>query len=73
MRSHPLFDIGLSNSEPCLWPGKDFSNERSRGIERPEDIFDDLLDRERDPRMPFHDTAVCIEGDAAHDIAHHFV
>ena len=23
--------------------------------------------------MPFHDTAVCIEGDAANDLAHHFV
>ena len=31
------------------------------------------LDRQTETRMPFHDTAICIEGDTAMDLSHHFV
>jgi phosphatidylserine/phosphatidylglycerophosphate/cardiolipin synthase-like enzyme len=31
------------------------------------------LNRATEMRMPFHDTAICIEGETAKDFAHHFV
>lgn len=72
-RNHPLFDIGNTDQDQCLFPGNDFCNERNVPITKPEDHTESSLNREKDVRMPFHDTAVCIEGDTANDLAHHFV
>ncbi len=72
-RNHPLFDIGYSQAEQCLFPGKDYANERNVAFSKLEEPNESCLNRETDARMPFHDTAVCIEGDSANDLAHHFV
>lgn len=72
-RNHPLIDIGRGHNDQLLFPGKDFCNERNVPITNPEEFDLDTLDRESQARMPFHDTAVCIEGETASDLAHHFV
>lgn len=42
-------------------------------MNKTEDHIFCTLDRDKEVRMPFHDTAVCIEGDTAIDLSHHFV
>eukprot|EP00347_Sterkiella_histriomuscorum_P022020 403331965 len=72
-RNHPLYDIGFNEEDQCLFPGKDYANERNVPIKNPEDIMQSVLNRDGDARMPFHDTGVFIEGDTANDLSHHFV
>jgi len=33
----------------------------------------DSLDRKSEPRLPWHDTACCVFGDPARDVASHFI
>jgi len=50
-KSHDLFD----DREQVKFPGKDFSNPRTKDfldVNRPEE---DLMDRNKYPRMPWHD------------------
>ena len=56
-----------------MFPGQDYCNEKKVALTKTDDHTYNTLDREKDVRMPFHDTAVCIEGDTATDLAHHFV
>jgi phospholipase D1/2 len=72
-RNHPLHDIGFKDSDQCFFPGNDYCNEKYKPMNKTEDHTFCTLDREREVRMPFHDTAVCIEGDTATDLSHHFV
>jgi len=65
--------VGNDKDEQCLYPGKDYANERRVAFTRLEFPLESCLEREKAPRMPFHDTAVCIEGESASDLAHHFV
>ena len=44
-----------------------------KALENTEDHTYCSLDKELETRMPFHDTAVFIEGETATDLAHHFV
>eukprot|EP00127_Corallochytrium_limacisporum_P003516 Clim_evm144s149 gene=Clim_evmTU144s149 len=55
------------------WPGKDFYNpaiDEMRDIEKP---YLDCIDRMRFPRMPWHDVAVAISGDAVWDLSINFM
>ena len=56
-----------------MWPGADYVNERTRLIPDPENNRICSLDRATETRMPFHDMAMCIEGECAIDFSHHFI
>ena len=55
------------------WPGKDYVNWIVRDLNQPELAEIDNADRLTTPRMPWHDIGVAVEGDAARDVARHFI
>lgn len=66
---HTLTDY----AEPITFPGKDFSNPRIKDFVDVENPDDDLMDREKFPRMPWHDVHCVVEGQPARDVARHFI
>ncbi|PIN10122.1 Phospholipase D1 [Handroanthus impetiginosus] len=58
---------------PFLWPGKDYYNPRESEPNSWEDALKDELDREKYPRMPWHDVHCAVWGPPCRDIARHFV
>ncbi|KAG5549071.1 hypothetical protein RHGRI_014441 [Rhododendron griersonianum] len=58
---------------PLKWPGKDYYNPRESEPNSWEDTMKDELEREKYPRMPWHDVHCAIWGPACRDIARHFV
>ncbi|KAK4406709.1 Phospholipase D zeta 1, partial [Sesamum angolense] len=58
---------------PFLWPGKDYYNPRESEPNSWEDTLKDELDREKYPRMPWHDVHCAVWGPPCRDIARHFV
>ncbi|KAK1291392.1 Phospholipase D p1 [Acorus calamus] len=56
-----------------LWPGKDYYNPRESEPNSWEDTTKDELDREKIPRMPWHDIHCAIWGPPCRDVARHFV
>jgi len=55
------------------WPGKDFYNVRIKDFIKLEEPDVDLLDREKDSRMPWHDIHCAVGGNAASDVSKHFI
>ena len=55
------------------WIGKDYCNFILKDIKNVDSPFEDSIDRKTTPRMPWHDVAGCVVGDAARDIARHFI
>ncbi|KAF2151473.1 phospholipase D [Myriangium duriaei CBS 260.36] len=65
---------GPRNSQTCqLWPGKDYSNPRVQDFYALDQPYEEMYDRTKVPRMPWHDIAMCIVGQPARDVARHFV
>ncbi|KAK6121067.1 hypothetical protein DH2020_045196 [Rehmannia glutinosa] len=58
---------------PFQWPGKDYYNPRESEPNSWEDALKDELDREKYPRMPWHDVHCAVWGPPCRDIARHFV
>ncbi|KAG2065325.1 phospholipase D [Suillus decipiens] len=56
-----------------IWPGKDYSNPRVLDFHTLHKPFEDMYDRARVPRMPWHDVGMQVVGQPARDIARHFV
>ncbi|CAH1104900.1 unnamed protein product [Psylliodes chrysocephalus] len=56
-----------------LWLGKDYVNFIVKDFTNLESPFDDFIDRTTTPRMPWHDIGMCVQGDAARDVARHFI
>jgi phospholipase D1/2 len=56
-----------------IWPGKDYSNARVKDFYQLSKPFDDMYDRSKIPRMPWHDVAMQIVGQPARDLCRHFV
>ncbi|KAF8501365.1 hypothetical protein JB92DRAFT_2975716 [Gautieria morchelliformis] len=73
---HVLVDDGdMTGPEGSeyVWPGKDYSNERVvefHTLNKPEQ---DMYDRTKVPRMPWHDVGLQIVGPPARDLCRHFV
>ncbi|KAH9460219.1 hypothetical protein Pst134EB_008404 [Puccinia striiformis f. sp. tritici] len=56
-----------------IWPGKDYSNQRVSdffNLSKPEE---DMYDRDRVPRQPWHDIGLQLVGQPARDLCRHFV
>ncbi|XP_022156371.1 phospholipase D zeta 2-like isoform X2 [Momordica charantia] len=63
----------VSDFPPYTWPGKDYYNPRESEPNSWEDTMKDELDREKYPRMPWHDVHCALWGSPCRDIARHFV
>lgn len=56
-----------------LWPGKDYSNPRVQDFYALEKPYEEMYDRSKIPRMPWHDIHMQIVGQPARDLTRHFV
>lgn len=56
-----------------IWPGKDYYNPRESEPNSWEDTMKDELDRQKFPRMPWHDVHCALWGPSCRDVARHFV
>nr|POF01099.1 phospholipase d1 [Quercus suber] len=62
------------DSEHCqIWPGKDYSNPRVQDFYALDRPYEEMYDRTKVPRMPWHDIAMQIVGQPARDVGRHFV
>lgn len=65
---------GPKDAEHCqLFPGKDYSNPRKHDFFRLNEPYEEMYDRSRVPRMPWHDVAMQVVGQPARDLTRHFV
>ena len=56
-----------------LWPGKDYSNPRVQDFYALDQPYEEMYDRAKIPRMPWHDIHMQIVGQPARDLTRHFV
>ncbi|KAF2475536.1 phospholipase D [Lindgomyces ingoldianus] len=56
-----------------LWPGKDYSNPRVQDFYNLDKPYEEMYDRTKVPRMPWHDIGMQIVGQPARDLTRHFV
>ncbi|PIA89491.1 Phospholipase D1 [Cercospora beticola] len=62
------------DSEHCqVWPGKDYSNPRVQDFYNLDRPYEEMYDRTKVPRMPWHDIAMQLVGQPARDVGRHFV
>ena len=62
------------NADHCqLWPGKDYSNPRVQDFYALDKPYEEMYDRSKIPRMPWHDIAMQVVGQPARDLTRHFV
>ncbi|KAI0263930.1 phospholipase D [Gloeopeniophorella convolvens] len=69
---HILTDEPEEGEEP-IWPGKDYSNARITDFHTLTKPEEDMHDRSKVPRMPWHDVGLQIVGQPARDLGRHFV
>jgi len=65
---HHLFDL-----HGRTWPGIDYSNPRIQDFSKVDQWQRDQLDRNANPRMPWHDVGVKLTGEVVADLVAHFV
>ncbi|EHY58304.1 Phospholipase D1 [Exophiala dermatitidis] len=56
-----------------LWPGKDYSNPRVQDFYALNRPYEEMYDRKKVPRMPWHDISMQVVGQPARDLTRHFV
>ena len=56
-----------------LWPGKDYSNPRVQDFYALDKPYEEMYDRSKIPRMPWHDISMQVVGQPARDLTRHFV
>jgi phospholipase D1/2 len=67
-------DDNPKDAEHCqLWPGKDYSNPRVQDFFNLNMPYEEMYDRSKVPRMPWHDIGMQIVGQPARDLTRHFV
>eukprot|EP01125_Pyxidicula_operculata_P003698 TRINITY_DN1494_c0_g2_i1.p1 TRINITY_DN1494_c0_g2~~TRINITY_DN1494_c0_g2_i1.p1 ORF type:complete len:2944 (-),score=819.76 TRINITY_DN1494_c0_g2_i1:104-8935(-) len=84
--NHNIVDVDMKrgplppNASPFLaeapaytWPGKDYYNPGIKQIDNVEKFNEDSFDRNKLPRMPWHDVHVKVDGEAARDVAANFI
>merc|ERR1719322_2211269 len=62
----------VTSNKSVLWPGKDYYNMMIKDFYDLRNPFSDSLDRNHQPRVPWHDIASVTYGKAARDAARHF-
>ncbi|XP_069675319.1 phospholipase D1 isoform X1 [Periplaneta americana] len=63
---------GLEGSAK-YWVGKDYTNFIVKDFTNLDLPYQDLVDRNTTPRMPWHDIGAMVQGAAARDVARHFI
>ncbi|KAF2399553.1 phospholipase D [Trichodelitschia bisporula] len=81
--AHTLIDDKLTgfevndlpkDADNCqLWPGKDYSNPRVQDFYNLDKPYEEMYDRTKIPRMPWHDIGMQVIGQPARDLSRHFV
>lgn len=62
------------DSDHCqLWAGKDYSNPRVQDFHDLDKPYEEMYDRSKVARMPWHDVAMQVVGQPARDLSRHFV
>ncbi|KAL7958708.1 phospholipase D [Trichoderma compactum] len=80
---HPIVDDKPTGFEPSempkdsehvqLFPGKDYSNPRVQDFFNLHEPYEEMYDRGKVPRMPWHDISMQVVGQPARDLTRHFV
>eukprot|EP00069_Balaena_mysticetus_P014241 bmy_08648T0 len=70
--SDPPATPDLSHNQ-LFWLGKDYSNPITKDWVQLDRPFEDFIDRETTPRMPWRDVGVVVHGSPARDLARHFI
>ena len=80
---HPITDDKPTGFEPSdlpkdadhcqLYPGKDYSNPRVQDFYRLNEPYEEMYNRSKVPRMPWHDISMQVVGQPARDLTRHFV
>ncbi|XP_068386212.1 phospholipase D2 isoform X2 [Eschrichtius robustus] len=70
--SDPPATPDLSHNQ-LFWLGKDYSNLIANDWVQLDRPFEDFIDRETTPRMPWRDVGVVVHGSPARDLARHFI
>ncbi|KAG9048406.1 Phospholipase D1 [Tulasnella sp. UAMH 9824] len=73
---HILVDDGnMEGAEAStqIWPGKDYSNARVMDFHTLNKPHEDMYDRSKVARMPWHDVGIQFVGQPARDLCRHFV
>ncbi|KAF0480564.1 phospholipase D/nuclease [Gigaspora margarita] len=71
--SHELSDWPPNSDGPTIWPGQDYSNPRIKDFQNVKEYDNEIVDKSRYPRMPWHDVSIGMVGQPARDVARHFV
>jgi phospholipase D1/2 len=65
---------GPKDADHCqLWPGKDYSNPRVQDFYALNKPYEEMYDRQKTARMPWHDISMQVVGQPARDLTRHFV
>ena len=66
-------ETSVVNNKTRFFLGKDYSNSYPKDFEFIDKFDEDYLERKLVPRMPWHDEALVVTGQAARDCARHFI
>ena len=68
-----ISDVPKDADHCQLWPGKDYSNPRVQDFYDLDKPYEEMYDRAKVPRMPWHDIHMQVVGQPARDLTRHFV
>ncbi|KAM0748139.1 phospholipase D, partial [Meredithblackwellia eburnea MCA 4105] len=68
---HNLVDDARESAQ--IWPGKDYANSRVVDFHTLDKPHEDMYDRSKVPRQPWHDVGLQIIGQPARDLCRHFI
>ena len=68
-----LNDDPYENENSQFWPGIDFSNGRLKDFVKVQKYEECSINKEINPRMPWHDVGIKVNGDIVKDMSRHFI
>ncbi len=72
-QSHRLAECEETFDNHRFWPGIDYSNVRIKDFANIQKIHQNSIDPLCQPRLPWHDIACLLRGEAVRDLSRHFV
>jgi phospholipase D1/2 len=72
--NYPLFEpLEELGPNQCYFLGQDYSNVRKKDFMKVDEIFEPLIDKKEEPRMPWRDIALQLRGPVTKDVTRHFI